>query len=234
MCRECEGNFLTDPGSIRLYLPEIAEFFEESLPLYAKIFLNCDVSDDNISCLVSDVVTMTHVAIKTSVIATACWVDHNSLVEIKDDDDQSLPVAIPTDLNIEVSLLEPQPMHDDELYRTTRQLFEGFQSTRIKDMKRASTCTSTSDPMKMLQIKLTHSVREGHERQGVTIEKPNKVYKSSKRAPTNKKGMDLDIVIWLCLRRLKICSQYKECLVLRNNFQFHGYYLYSNPEPYNT
>lgn len=187
--RQCEGHFLTDPGSVRLYLPEIAEFFRESLPLEAKLFLNSDVTDDSISHLVSEVVTMTHVSIESSIIATTCWNDEskpNVLEEIGDENKSCMPIAIPMDLKIEISVIESQPGNNEDLYQTTRQLFEGFHLSRIKDMKRESTCTS--DPTKMLQRKLNRSIRKGHERQGVVIEKPSKVYKKSKTSCTRKEG----------------------------------------------
>ena len=56
---ECEGNFLTDPGSVRLYLTDIVDFFSDCLPLKAMLFLNSDVTDDSVSHLVSEVITMT-------------------------------------------------------------------------------------------------------------------------------------------------------------------------------
>ena len=181
--RQCEGNFLTDPGSVRLYLPEIAEFFRESFPIVAKIFLNSDVTDDNVACLVSEVVTMTHVSIESSIIATTCTdvqSNQNELeVEEITESEQCIPIAIPVDLKIEVSVIKSQPGNNEDLYQMTRELFEGFHSSVIKDMNQSSTCTS--HPVKILQRKLNGSIREGHERQGVVIEKPSKVYKKKSK-----------------------------------------------------
>ena len=151
------------------------------------MFLNCDVSDDSLSHLVSDVVTMTYVGMESSIVATSCWIDdQNSFLEIKDDDGQCLPVAIPTDLSIDVSVIESQPANSEELYHTTRKLYEGFQSARIKNMKQAA---YPSNPMQMLQHKLNQSVREGYERQGVTVEKPTKVYKNFRKTPMYREGI---------------------------------------------
>lgn len=168
MYRQCEGHFLTDPGSVRLYLPDIAEFFHESLPIVAKLFVNSDVTDDTVSSFASEVVRMTHISTESAIIATS-W-----NAEETGESEQTTPVAIPTDLNIEVSIIESQP-GDKELYQMTRQLFEGFHSSVIKDMKQPTTCTS--DSAKVFQRKLKGSIRKGHERQGVEIEKPTKAYK---------------------------------------------------------
>ena len=188
--RECEGHFQTDPGSVRLYLPEIAEYFKDSLPLVARVFLNSDVTDDCISSLVSDVVTLTHVSVESSIIATACWNDDskpNSLEEITDADNQKIPIAIPMDLSIEVSLIKSRSGNNEELYQMTRHLFEGFQSTKVKDMKEDD--MSADDPRQTLQRTLNRSVRLGHEKQGVIIEKPAKVYKKkSKASNSNRDG----------------------------------------------
>ena len=218
--RECEGHFLSDPGSVRLYLPEIAEFFGKSLPLDAKMFLNCDVTDDSLSHLVSDVVTMTYVGMESSVVATSCWVDdQNSLSEIKDDDGQCLPVAIPTDLSIDVSVIESQPAKSEELYHTTRKLFENFQSARIKNMKQA---TYPSDPVQMLQHKLNRSIREGYEGQGVSIEKPTKVYKNSRKTSMHREGM----MKLLLLRMTTLFAINFLCLRSPNSIKCHRLYYY--------
>ena len=187
--RECEGHFQTDPGSVRLYLPEIAEYFKDSLPLVARVFLNSDVTDDCISSLVSDVVTLTHISVESSIIATTCWDDDNSDSDSPEDttdaDNQKIPIAIPMDLSIEVSIIKSRPGNNEELYQMTRHLFEGFQSTKVKDMKEDD--VSADDPRQTLQRTLNRSVRLGHEKQGVVIEKPTKVYKKKSKA-SNRDG----------------------------------------------
>jgi hypothetical protein len=169
--RQCEGHFQTDPGSVRLYLPEIAEFFHESLPILAKLFINSDVTDDSVSSFASEVVKMTHISIESAIIATS-W---NAEETGESGHEQSAPIAIPIDLNIEVSVVESQPDNNEDLYQITRQLFERFHSSVIKDMKQATTCTS--DSTKTVQRKLKGSIRKGHERQGVDVEKPTKAYR---------------------------------------------------------
>ena len=166
--RQCEGHFLTDPGSVRLYLPEIAEFFHESLPILAKLFINSDVTDDSVSSFASEVVKMTHTSVESAIIATS-W-----NAEETGENEQSIPIAIPVDLNIEVSVVQSQPGNNEDLYQMTRQLFEGFYSSMIKDMKQATTCTN--DTTKTVQRKLKGSIRKGHEGQGVEVEKPTKAY----------------------------------------------------------
>lgn len=173
MYRQCEGHFLTDPGSVRLYLPEIAEFFHESLPIAAKIFVNSDVTDDSVSSFASEVVKMTHISIESAIIAT------NWNAEETGESEQCTPIAIPTDLKIEVSIIESQPGDNEDLYQMTRELFEGFHSSVIKDMKQSTTCTS--DPAKKSQRKLKGSIRKGHERQGVEVEKPTKAYRKKSK-----------------------------------------------------
>ena len=180
------GHFLTDPGSVRLHLPQIAEFFTESLPLAAKIFLNCDVADVSISHLASDVVTMMHVSVESSIIATNCSSDGQDstlLEETMVNTDQCLPVVIPAHLNIAVSIIDLQHGNNEELHLMTRQLYERFQSTKIP----ATSCVS--DPRKKLQYKLSSSIREGHEKQGFEVEKPRKAYLKSRKSHKHKEGM---------------------------------------------
>ena len=171
--RQCEGHFLTDPGSVRLYLPEIAEFFQESLPIVAKIFVNSDVTDDSVSSFASEVVKMTHISIESAIIATS-W-----NAEETGESEQCTPIAIPIDLKIEVSIIESQPGDNEDLYQMTRELFEGFHPSAIKDMKQQTTCTS--DSTKKLRRKLKGSIRKGHERQGVEVEKPTKAYRKKSK-----------------------------------------------------
>ena len=171
--RQCEGHFLTDPGSVRLYLPEIAEFFHESLPIVAKIFVNSDVTDHSVSSFASEVVKMTHISIESAIIATS-W-----NAEETEESEQRTPIAIPIDLKIEVSIIESQPGNNEDLYQITRELFEGFHSSVIKDMKQSTTCTT--DSANMFQRKLKGSIRKGHERQGVEVEKPAKAYRKKSK-----------------------------------------------------
>ena len=177
MYRDCTGCFLTDPGSVRLYIPEIVEFFGKSFPLLVKVFLNSDVSD-SISNLVSDVVTISHSSIESSIVASTCWSDEsspNSLEKNENDNNWCMPFAIPTDLNITVSIIGSQSESNKELYQMTRQLIEDFQTAKIKDMPVVSSCVTS--PTKMWREKIRSSVREGHERR-VEIKK-TRVYKST-------------------------------------------------------
>lgn len=171
--RQCEGNFLTDPGSVRVYLPEIAKFFEKSLPILAKIYLNSDVTDDSISHLALKVVKMTHISTESEIIATS-WSSES------DGNEVCQPLAIPFDLKIEVSTIEPPSGNNEDLYQKTRELFERFHLSEIKDMKHSR--LATSDSTKHLQRKLKGPVRKGYERQGVIIERPTRAYSQQFRS----------------------------------------------------
>lgn len=175
---ECEGNFLTDPGSVRLYLTDIVDFFSDCLPLKAMLFLNSDVTDDSVSHLVSEVITMTHISVATSIIATTCWNEEGG-DQIPDlDDEDHIPIGIPIELEIAVTLLRAQS-EDEKLCYNTRELFDNFDPSKIKDISGASTTTRGSRPLKK-------SVRVGYEYRGLEILKPSRVYDECEFGPVQK------------------------------------------------
>lgn len=88
-------------------------------------------SDDLPLHLTSDMVTLTHTAIESSIIASTCWECEKQ--EELSEEDRAL-VAIPTDLDIEVMFLGRES-DDEQLYESTRSYFKKFRSLKITDMK---------------------------------------------------------------------------------------------------
>lgn len=172
---DCEGHFLTDPGSVRLHLTDIVEYFGDCLPQKALLFLNSDVTDESVSHLVSEVITLTHVSIMSSIIASTCWngEDDDLLPEVTDED--HIPVAIPTELEISVSILKAQS-EDEELYHSTRELFDNFDPTKIRTISGPTSNSYTSRALK-------ESVRIGYEHQGLEILKPSRIYDECEFGP---------------------------------------------------
>ena len=105
--KDCKGHFQTDPAGIQLHLTDILESFRDCLPLSAKLFLNSDLlqeSDENISQLDTEIVTLLHTNVEASIVATTCW---DTLDEIPSlSDDKLRPVCIPTNLKIAVATLK--------------------------------------------------------------------------------------------------------------------------------
>ena len=158
---DCEGHFLTDPGSVQLYLTDIVEFFKDCLPLKAMLFLDSGTisSDDKILQLASEVITLRHIEVESSIIATTCWNDIES--------EHLVPIAIPVELQITISGLGDQS-EDETLYQNTRYLFDNFDPSEVQSI---SSSESSSTYMSLKQ-----SVRTGYEYQGLEIFRPCKIY----------------------------------------------------------
>lgn len=164
---DCEGNFLTDPGSVRLYLSDIHKFFKDQLPIKAMIFLNSDVTDDSISHLVSEVITLTHVSIESALIATS----GNSEEEEENEywnEGESL-ISIPISLDISVDIISDDESDYEDLYDNTMNLFDNFNPTKVRDVTGATPfpAASTTTPPTVRK-----AIRAGYEFRGLEIERP--------------------------------------------------------------
>ena len=165
---ECEGNFLTDPSSVRLYLTDIVEHFSDCLPFKAMVFLNSDVTDESVSHLASEIVSLTHVSVVTSIIATTCLNEDAPDQQISElDYENDTPIAIPIELEISVHVLRDQS-EEERLYQCTRELFDNFDPTKIRNISGPSHCTHSGS--------LRQSVRAGYELRGLEILKPTRIY----------------------------------------------------------
>lgn len=172
---DCSSHFTTDPYSVRLYLPDILEHFGDSLPLKATLYADLDTSSqDEPFHLSSDIVTLTHVSIESSIIASTCWEDddHNSLSPIKASkpaEEDCRPIGIPVSLDIEVVVL-PDESEDEQLYANTRALFETFDPQKVK------TCGEEENGSGRGNSRLFSSIRKGFEKHGFEIQKPARIY----------------------------------------------------------
>jgi hypothetical protein len=168
---DCEGHFSTSPDLLRLYLPEVLEHFGHALPLETMLYMRSFESSDDLPLhLTSDVVTLTHTVIESSIIASTCW-EYEKPGELSEED--KALVAIPTDLDIEVAFLGRES-DDEELYKSTRSYFEKFQSLKITDMKNSGGL-QRGEGLTLAQKKLYKAVREGYEAKSTEIKMPYRI-----------------------------------------------------------
>ena len=161
---DCAGHFTTDPYRVRLYPPEILAHFSDLLPLKSMLFISAETSEELPIHLTSDIVTLTHTVTEISLIATTCWEGG-----IAPTDEDRVPVDIPIDLDIEVVIIPVEG--NEQLFKDTRNLYEGFDPSKVltwKDAKDADKFTA--------QTSLNRVVRSGHEKEGLELQKPEKVY----------------------------------------------------------
>ena len=168
---DCEGHFSTNPELVKLYLPEVLEHFGQSLPLESMLYIRQETSDDLPLHLTTDMVTLSHTAIESSIIASTCWEYDKQEVELSEED-RAL-VAIPTDLDIEVAFLGRES-EDEKLYESTRSYFEKFSTLKIKDMKNSGGM-QRGKGITLAQTKLYRNVREGYESKGTEIKMPFRI-----------------------------------------------------------
>ena len=134
---ECEGCFVTAPGSIRLYLTDINEFFNDQLrlPQKAMIFLNSDVNDESITHLASEVITLTHISVESSIIATNGNEEGDDMESLYDND---CPISIPIYLDIAVEIIDDDDDDYENLYDNTMELFDNFNPSQVKEIRDGS------------------------------------------------------------------------------------------------
>jgi hypothetical protein len=135
--------------------------------LKATLFLDSVESLGPLPNLTSEVVTLNRTDVESFIIATTCWDENDAIPDIDTDHGDLVPVAIPTDLKISVTLLGDQS-ESESLYEDTRNLYETFDPSKIYAVIPSD---SSGDYMA-----LKYSVRSGHEYQGLDIVKPNKIY----------------------------------------------------------
>ena len=174
---DCGGCFLTDPSCVQLYATDIIEHLKDNLPLKATLFLDdSGESDSTLSDLTSEVVTLKHTDVESFIIATTCWEENDAIPDIDTDCDDLVPVTIPTNLKITVTMLEDQS-ENESLYEDTKQLYETFDPSRVYAMS----SSDNSDEYTALK----YSVRSGHEYQSLDIIKPSKIYSESSCSPSS-------------------------------------------------
>ena len=167
---ECEGCFVTDPASVRLFPTDIAEHLKDKLPLKAILFPDSSMSEDSFEHLASEVVTLSQINVETSIIASSCT-SNGHAGRSDDDDEEIVPVAIPTNLKISLTILDDE-CEDEDLYADTRDLFNNYNPYNVQSMAASSDTDSTTG----VYMSLKQLVRSGHEYQGLEIVKPSKIY----------------------------------------------------------
>ena len=154
----CVGHFTADPYATRVHLPTIVLHFREELPLNVQVYISdldtSEYSGDFPFHLASDVSKITEIITETSLVVTTHF-------QKGQDGDDTSQIEIPIDLPIEVSVLSEEK--ETDLLHRTRTLFEAFDPSRIH-----SICASSSE--------LSTALRKGHEREGVELQRPGRVY----------------------------------------------------------
>lgn len=160
---DCVGSFTSDSYATRLHLPSIVLHFRDELPLNVKVHITdiefTDGSDFPFH-LVSEVSVLTEIQTETSILASTYWGESQGSSE----EDQGL-IEIPIDLPIEVSIFQPEKTEEKELdlFHRTRNLYERFDPSALCSIRTSSTHLSTT-------------FRKGHEREGVQLQKPKRVF----------------------------------------------------------
>lgn len=162
---------MTRPTGIGLNLTEIVKFFGHILPLKAMTIMNADVTDEALLHLHSEVVTMYGTKIEYSVIATAMDSDdrHTKTKSLRT---PIMALSIPNDLKIKVAAVEDQP-DSYELFQKTRDLYESFESAKVKDLRRPS----GSSVQSVAQLHMYEEIwPELKHHDSIELKKPERVY----------------------------------------------------------
>lgn len=158
---------MTEPTGVGLSPSDILQHFHHILPHRAVIIINSDVMEESILHLESQVVTLYGTTTEYSIIATA--VETNDHYTNKQE--TPMVVSIPNDLKIKVAAVEDQP-DDDELFQNTRDIFETFDLSTVKDLRRPY-----SSSMQMAQLHFYEEIGRGLRTQSIVeLKKPERVY----------------------------------------------------------
>ena len=126
------------------------------------MYINTDTPEDFPRHLTSEVVTLTHSSIETSLISTTHW-DGSYQPSEKD----RIPIDIPIDLDIEVTVIPSlETDKEEQLCSDTKNLYEGFDCLNVKtfgDINKSGT--------QLLKV-----VRQGYEDRGLELQKPERIY----------------------------------------------------------
>ena len=133
----------------------------------ATLFLDSGELDGPLPNLTSEVVTLKHTDVESFIIATTCWDENDAIPDVDNDHGDLVPIAIPTNLKISITLLGDQS-EDESLNEDTRQIYETFDPSKVYSV--------TPSDSSEIYTALKYSVRSGHEYQGLDIIKPNKIY----------------------------------------------------------
>ncbi|XP_064395371.1 uncharacterized protein LOC135342551 isoform X2 [Halichondria panicea] len=163
---ECEGNFTTTPVALQMFLPELLEYLTDSLPLQAMLYVTNETQAESEFPLdlTTEMITLTHTSIETSIVATTYWGDDETGLTEED----FMPLAIPLELEIEITVLKDESEAED-LYSNTTTLLNTFDPLKVKDMADARTD-------QMAQTRFYKNVRKGYETSGMQLEKPTRIY----------------------------------------------------------
>ncbi len=136
LSESCHGEFSTDPGSLKLYLPELTTYF--SLPQVAVPFINY-MEHRDLPLAESDIVTIVRVETEKTVMATP-------LLDEKDFETYGVDKPVTFDIPISLDILEVQIVEEsddyEKLYADTREMMENFDPTNKENQIRVGDAES--------------------------------------------------------------------------------------------
>ena len=127
------------------------------------VFLNSDVTNESITSLDSEVITLTHISVESSIIATN-WNEGED--DINDIYECDCPISIPIYLDIAVELLEEDDDYED-LYDNTMELFDNFNPSKVKEISGGAALPT------VVSAGMRKSNKEGYQFGGLEIQRPS-------------------------------------------------------------
>lgn len=129
------------------------------------IFLNSDVTDDSITHLASGIITLTHVSVELSIIAT-CSSEGEDRILSENTREEDCPFSIPINLDIVVDIINDDERDYEELYGTTMNLFDNFNPAKVKSVSNAMTLPTNWSTSERKEVK------EGYQFGALKIQRP--------------------------------------------------------------
>ena len=162
---QCAGNFSTKPSQqLLLHLTDVLQHVEDPFPSEALVFVNTPVYKPLPEELQGKVVSLTHSSIETSLIATP----HST----SNGDDNGLLLDIPFNLDIDVSVDSLSELEQEQLREATHTLYDEFDPMKLRICR-----PMVSNECYLVQSYLFRTVREGHSKVGVELERPKVIYR---------------------------------------------------------
>ena len=115
---DCAGQFTTNPNEARVLVMQAVQQIPDPFPMEAQLYMR-DVSPKLPAHLSSKVVTLTHSCIETFLVASTYCADNTSPSE-----DDDIPVEIPIQLDIDVSIVPSQETKTKQLPSNGQDLYK--------------------------------------------------------------------------------------------------------------
>lgn len=144
-----EGHFSTRPSQVQLYLPDILDLVPDPFPSRVVLFADSTSAQRFPSHFFTSVLSMTHQYTDVLLIATSL-LNRTSSKEI------GVPCEIPTDLDVDVKLVELTETEKSQLVAQTKELADSLKGEDVKHYK----YVNFTDEAYRTQNEFYHLVRE--------------------------------------------------------------------------